>query len=40
MIGHMLEYPQRPREQQLIQLVPPTLLLQVGYVLLLVNIKK
>ncbi len=35
----MLEYPPRPCDQQLIQLVPPTLPLQVGYVLLLVNIK-
>jgi hypothetical protein len=35
-IGHMLEYPPRPRDQQLI---PPTLPLQVGYVVLLVNMK-
>ncbi len=35
----MLEYPPGPRDQQLVQLVPPTLPLQVGYVLLLVNMK-
>ncbi len=39
MMGHVLEYPPGPRDQQLIQLVPPTLPLQVGYVLLLVKMK-
>jgi hypothetical protein len=38
-MGHMLEYPPGPRDQQLIQLVPPTLPLQIRYVLLLVNMK-
>jgi hypothetical protein len=39
-MGHMLEYPPRPHDQQLIQLVLPTLVLQVGYVLLQGNMKK
>jgi hypothetical protein len=38
-MGHMLVYPQVPRDQQLAQLVLATLSIQVGYVLLLVNMK-
>ena len=34
-VRHILEYPPGPRGQQLIQLLPPTLTLQVGHVLLL-----
>ena len=31
MMGHVLENPPGPRDQQLIQLVPPTLSLQLGH---------
>lgn len=39
-MAHMLEYPQGSRDQQLIQLVLPTLTLQVGHVFFLFNMKE